>query len=67
LSPSSRAEPAGGEQASQKQAETGPIKSLRDAIRFHATEISRTEAMTLVSRRLCSLNAGDSPTPQALP
>jgi hypothetical protein len=40
---------------------------LRDAIRFHANEISRTEAMTLVSRRLCSLNAGDSPMPQALP
>jgi len=42
-------------------------ESLRDAIRFHTTEISRSEAMTLAARRLCSLNAGNCPIPQALP
>jgi len=42
-------------------------ESLRDAIRFHTTEISRSEAMTLAARRLCSLNAGNCPIPHALP
>ena len=32
-------------------------EKLRDMIRFHAREISRSEALTLAYRRLCSLNS----------